>query len=270
MATPPDRPPSGPTDSPRDGDAGISASDQVWLDRLAGRRTGPATDAAEREADVLLQALDARAEAAFNDSLSEGATQRHWQRLQQRIAAAGPVQASASGEAGLPTPPLDPVPPSGRPAPARAPGRGFWSHWRDVLLGGSGSAAGAGQWRGVAALAGVAVLAVALVPLLRQARDIDGPLLEPGSVFRGGESEERLQRVATATPRRDAEAFAGALRTAGLNPGIYRDPDAAAGRVVLVDLYLEAEQIEAAGPIFDSRKLKRPGVGLARVVFAQP
>ena len=270
MATPPDRPPSGPTDPPRDDDAGFSASDQVWLDRLAGRRTGPATEPAEREADVLLQALDARAEAAFNDSLSEGAAERHWQRLQQRIAAAGLALGSATGEVGLPTPQIDPVTAPGRPAPSRAPGPGFWSGWRGVLLGGSGSAAGSGQWRGVAALAGVAVLAVALVPLLRQERDIGGPPLEPGPLFKGGESEERVQRIATATPRRDAEAFAGALRAAGLTPGVYRDPDAAAGRVVLVDLYLEAEQIDAAGPIFDSRKLKRPGVGLARVVFAKP
>ena len=86
-------------------------------------------------------------------------------------------------------------------------------------------------------------------------------------VSKGG-ADARVQRSVSPTPRRAAEALAAALRVAGLQPGVYRDADAPASRVVLVDVDIDAEQLDAAGRVFEQHGLRRPAlVGLARVVF---
>jgi hypothetical protein len=279
---PPTVPPQPGPEAPRDEDAhdGFSDSDQAWFDQLAGRPAAVPSAAAQREAELLREALAARAETARagEPAAAEQTTaERQWQRVQRKIAAAQAVHASQAAQAAAPaTPPqrAPANPPAPRPAaglaptPRRQPTRpGLWSRWRDALFG--GGAAWPARWGAVAALAGVAGLAVVLVPQLVSDRDIDGPPLEPGMVLKGGPEQGRVQRITSATPRRDAEAFAAALRAAGLRPGVFRDADAAAGSVVFVDLDIEAGQAAAAAKVFEARQLKRPAEGFARVVFAR-
>lgn len=260
--TNPDNLPPAP---PPGGGADFSDSDQAWFDRLSGNSTGPALKAAEREADVLRSALDAREAAKWAKALDPAESERQRQRVHQNIAQARAASAAAREQA-APAPPAAPAPSVPR-APTAQPG--LWSRWRDALLG--GGAAWPPRWGAAGALAGVVGIALVLGPLRATLwgpePDLDGPPLRPGPVSKGG-ADARVQRSVSPTPRRSAEALAAALRVAGLQPGVYRDADAPASRVVLVDVDIDAEQLDAAGRVFEQHGLRRPAlVGLARVVF---
>ncbi len=240
-------------------------SDALWFDRLAGRSTGQATHASQHEADLLRAALEMETDPEWRARTSAEAAEQHWQSLERQLAAAREPRAVAPGA----TAPVAPSPPPARAAPRQSTPPNTWQRWRDALLGG-GTAAAPARWGAVAALAGVAALAVALWQQAGPGRDIGGEGLPPGSVLMGGTGDARVQAVDTRTPRRDAEAFVAALRAAAaLQPGLYSDPDGVAG-VVIVDVEIEGDQLAAAAAVFERRQLKAPpGVGLARVVFSR-
>lgn len=113
------------------------------------------------------------------------------------------------------------------------------------------------QWPAAAGLAAVLALASALVPTWHGDNE---PYGAP-PVMRGDEGRHRLR---AGQPRQSAEAFAAALREAGLKPGVYRR-----GKTYVVDVDLEPDQLSAAAPAFQRLALK-PTPGFSRLEFDAP
>lgn len=111
------------------------------------------------------------------------------------------------------------------------------------------------QWPAAAGLAAALVLASALVPTWRGDTD---PNYDNPPTMRG---DAGLHRVSASQPRQAAEAFAAALRVAGLKPGIYRRD-----KTYVVDVDLQPDQLAAAAPAFERIALK-PTPGFSRVEF---
>lgn len=239
-------------------------SDRLWFDRLAGRSTGEAQHPAQHEADELRRVLDA--EAAWQASQSDAETQRQAVILRQRLAA----RLQGDRAAAVPDARDQATPPA--PKAAAPP---WWQRWRDAMFGG-GTAASPwpARWAAAGALAGITALTVALLPQLEAWRDAGGAGLAPAQVLMGGPgagADARVQTRATRTPRRDAEAFAAALRASPVaaQPGLYSDPHGAP-KVVIVEVELEGAQLAPAGTVFEAHGLRRPvRVGLARVEFGR-
>lgn len=237
----------------------FSDSDLLWFDRLAGRSAGPAQHPAQHDADELRRVLDA--EAAWQASQSGPETRRRADMLRQQLAA----QLLADGAAAAAHVNDETT------APAAPP---WWQRWRNALFGDTSTASPwPARWTGAAALGGIAALTVALLPQLDAWRDPGGVGLQPAQVLMGGGSgtDARVQTRPTRTPRRDAEAFAAALRASptAAQPGLYSDPLGDA-KVVIVEVELEGSQLASAGAVFEANGLRRPvRVGLARVEFGR-
>jgi hypothetical protein len=102
-----------------------------------------------------------------------------------------------------------------------------------------------------------AIAGLAAVPLWQGG---DGGYDAP-PVMRG---DHVLREQRTAEPRESAEAFAAALRQAGLKPGLYRRD-----KTFVVDIDLKPEQLPAAEPAF-ARLALQATPGTTRVEFARP
>ena len=114
------------------------------------------------------------------------------------------------------------------------------------------------RWPAIAGLAAAVVLSAVLVPIWQGGGDgeHDAP-----PVMRG---DYVLREQRTAEPRASAEAFAAALRQAGLKPGLYRRE-----KTFVVDIDLKPEQLPSAVPAFAGLALQ-PVPGYTRVEFAKP
>lgn len=111
------------------------------------------------------------------------------------------------------------------------------------------------QWPAATGLAAAVVLATVLVPTWRGDGD---PNYGDPPTMRGAAARHQVH---ASQPRKAAEAFAAALRVAGLKPGVYRRDKA-----YVVDIDLEPSQLAAAAPAFERVALK-PTLGLSRVEF---
>jgi hypothetical protein len=111
------------------------------------------------------------------------------------------------------------------------------------------------RWPAMAGLAAVVALSAVLLPMLNRDNDT---AYDPPPVMRG-EYVTRQARVSQ--PVKAAEAFAAALRGAGLKPGIYRRD-----KTFVVDVDLTPEQLAAAAPAFKLLKFE-PTPGFTRVEF---
>lgn len=255
-------PPAGPPADRPDGQD--DADFDAWFDRLAGRVPGPAAQPAHREADMVRAALSAEVDPQWQAHTSDEAAEREWQVLERQLAAARATKAAAPVAVQ-----------AARPAPSARPSA--WQRWRNARTGGGRGAASSpwpARWAAGAALAAIAVLAVTLSPWLDAWRDPGGAGLPPAQVLMGGPGagvDARVQTRATRTPRRDADAFAAALRAspAAAQPSLYSDPHGAA-QVVIVEVELDGAQLDSAGTVFEAHGLRRPSrVGLARVEFGR-
>lgn len=227
MATPPSPPP--PPASHEERGAGSAESDRQWSARLRGD-PGPVTDAAAaREADALRLALQlerARAEEdpALADALSEEEEERHWQRLQFRLRREGLADHFAEPKGGA-------------------------AHWLRR------------RWVPASALAAAALAGVAVLVAVQIAEPVVYP--EPDVLRGDAVTELRHNPAAPAKPRQAAEAFAAALRSAGLKVAL-----AQRGRTFYVDVALEGAEVEAARAAFAAAGLAAPArAGLVRVAF---
>lgn len=234
------------TQTPPPAPADERAADQQWLDRLAGL-PGPYTDeAAVGSADAMRQAMDLdeqalQANPELAAATSQAGVERQWQRLQARLDREGLL---------LPSP----------PAQGRWQGlQGRLARARDALWPPAGATTSPWQrWPAAAGLAAVLALSAVLVQQQWQTEPPygDGPVPQ----MRG--AVEGLQHRKVAQPRQSAEAFAQALRDAGLRPGLYRRDK----QTYLVDITLDATELGAAAKAFESIGLAaRPG--FTRVAF---
>lgn len=234
------------TQAPPPEPSGERTADQQWLDRLAGL-PGPYTDeAAVRSADAMRQAMDLdeqalQANPELAAATSQAGVERQWQRLQARLDREGLL---------LPSPPA----------------QGWWlamqgrlARARDALW--PSPAARWQRWQRWPAAAGLAA-ALALSAVLVRQQWQDEPPYGDGPVPQMRGSADGMQQRKVAQPRQSAEAFAQALRDAGLRPGLYRRDK----KTYLVDITLDATELGAAAKAFESIGLAAK-VGFTRVAF---
>jgi hypothetical protein len=234
MSTPPPPPddPAGPT------------PDQQWLARLGGQ-PGPFTDTqAVREADALREAILAEArtleaDPALQAAISPAGVDALWQRVAAQLGDVGPAAAPS-------------------PAPRRPP-PGLRDRIRDAFWPRPGAAAAWWQgWPATAGLAAVLVLStVVVVQLGRERADGDGEWQQ----LRG---DAPLLRRTVAQPQQAAQAYATALRNAGLKPAVYERK----GRALVI-VTLDATELAAAADAF-ALIGQAPVPGTTRVEFAAP